>query len=135
MLFILIMEQLAETFSKKERLCGIKAIDELFDTGRTFQAPLFRAVCSIEPAAADLASVRLLVSVAKKHFRKAVDRNLLRRRIKEAYRKHKNLLVKPLTENNKRADIAIIWKDQVIADYREIEISMLDILSKIARQV
>ena len=92
-----------QTFSKKERLCAKKDITLLLNKGRYFSVDGIFRVCLLErknegetagqtenptqssnPSAA---KARLLISVPKRHFKRAVRRNLLKRRIREAYRR------------------------------------------------
>ncbi len=71
------------TFTKEERLCGEKLISSLFHNGSSFVLYPFRVTWL--PREGDGCS-RVLVSVPKRRFKRAVDRNLLKRRIREAYR-------------------------------------------------
>lgn len=77
------------TLPKEERLCSRKALDELFAGGhRSLSAFPLRAVFmpTEEPG------VRILVSVPKRHFKRAVKRNRIKRQVREAYRLQKELL-------------------------------------------
>lgn len=127
------MEYRDASFSKAEKLCGVRRIEELFATGRSMHCSLFRVVCSFEDAVADLPPARLLVSVPKKVFRNAVTRNLLRRRIREAYRKNKGDLMLHLEKAGKRADIAVVWRNPEKAGFAEIEKSVIEMTERIAR--
>lgn len=74
---------MAETLKKQERLCSETAIETLFKRGRKLNAyPFVSIICKRE----DDGDARILISVAKKRFRTAVLRNLLKRRIRVAYR-------------------------------------------------
>lgn len=119
------------SFAKSERLCGVKPINDLFATGNHVRLNWFRALYSVSEGSADLSPVRLLISVPKRYFKKAVMRNLLRRRIREAFRKNKTTLTEHLTKNGKHMDLAIIWSSPGPADYRQIEESVKELIRKL----
>jgi len=81
----------------------------------------------------ELSPVRLLISVPKRYFKKAVMRNLLRRRIKEAYRKNKMPLIDFLVKSGRHIDMAVIWSDPEPAEYKQIEESVKDLIGKLTR--
>jgi ribonuclease P protein component len=64
------------------------------------------------------------VSVGKRHFKRAVDRNLLKRRIREAYRKQKYELKEFLMASGISMDIFFVYSNARISDYAEIELAM-----------
>lgn len=72
-----------------------------------------------------------LFSVPKMGFRHAVVRNLIKRRIREAYRKKKNILYDFLNEKNLQVFIIIIFKETFIPDYISIEKSVDIMLRKL----
>ena len=97
------------TFNKAERLCSLKTIGSLFDSGRSFNLQGVRVVYMFSEEDMLLPPARILISVPKRNFKRAVDRNLIKRRIREAYRKNKEPLLDSMKVKNKRVDIAIIW--------------------------
>jgi ribonuclease P protein component len=120
---------LKKTFKKDERLCSLKVIDSLFDrknsaNGGVFAYPLrvvFQPILAAEssenPSTNILQKTQVLFSVPKRQFKHAVDRNLIRRRMKEAYRLNKYLL----TGTN---SIAFIYISKEIEKYEVIEKGM-----------
>ncbi len=79
------------TFQKEERLSREKLIQELFDKGSSFYLFPFKVFVMPNPDQGHPFH-QVLISVSKRNFKKAVDRNRLKRRIREAYRLNKNLL-------------------------------------------
>ena len=71
------------TFTKQERLCSETAIDQLFKNGKKKSAYPFAAVWLKRD---DENAPRILISVSKKRFHTAVERNLVKRRVRAAYR-------------------------------------------------
>lgn len=93
-------------FPKSSRLCSRTLIDRLFEPGnsRSFTAYPMRLVFYTQEGT----DSQLLISVPKRHFRHAVDRNRVKRQIREAYRNNATLLTLP---EGHAAIMAIIWLD------------------------
>ena len=85
------------TLGKKERLNSKTLIERLFLGGsKSFPAfPLRVVYMSVEPVEEDMAAASILISVPKKRFKRAVKRNLVKRQVREAYRKNKRTQPKP----------------------------------------
>ena len=111
------------TLGKKERLNSKTLIERLFSGGsKSFPAfPLRVVYMSVEPVEEDMAAASILISVPKKRFKRAVKRNLVKRQVREAYRKNKHLLLDALASRNKRLIIAFIWLDNHIHSSAEVE--------------
>ena len=79
------------TFTKEERLSKEKIIQELFEKGSSFYLYPFKVLLKRNPD--DSFPVhQVMISVSRRNFKKAVHRNLLKRRIRESFRLNKNLL-------------------------------------------
>jgi ribonuclease P protein component len=102
---------------KGERLCGVKAVSELFAGGKFLSDPPLKIIYRTAPAEKSVSTIRVLVSVPKRNFKKATDRNLIRRRIREAWRLNRIPLTERLNGIGLRMDLAIIWNDTQIRPY------------------
>lgn len=86
-----------KTFNKEERLCSRKSLDLLFKSGSSFLLYPFRVSYLFVPAEPSY-PVQVVVNVSKKRFKRAHDRNLIKRRIREAYRMLKDSALYPLAD-------------------------------------
>jgi ribonuclease P protein component len=120
---------MAYTFTKNERLCSFNEINSLVKDGAVLFHYPFRVVYQIKE---DQQATKILISVPKKNFKRAVHRNLLKRRVRESYRKNKELL--HLAEE-KCANIMFVYVAKEILEYRYIETKLKDILGKISKAV
>jgi ribonuclease P protein component len=126
------MRNHSETFKKEERLCSVKTIASLFDTGRSFNLQGVRVVYLFSEEDKLPAPARILISVPKRNFKKAVDRNLIKRRIREAYRRSKDPLHESLIKRNLRADIAIIWTAKSIYSFSDISLLVCEMIKRLS---
>ena len=111
---------------KNERLHSKKSIKELFDKGSSFFLYPFKVLILESDL---LETNQVLFSVSKKKIRKAVNRNFVKRRIKEAYRLNKHLLDDSL---NRKKLIALIYVSSDLDSFHKIEPRIQKILKKIA---
>lgn len=112
------------TFHKNERLCSRKLIGRLILKGYTFYSSDFKVVWS-ECRLKSVYPVQVAFSISKKGFRHAVRRNLIKRRIREAYRKNKQVLYEFLEEKNIQITLLIIFRGNEVPDYNSIEKSVI----------
>jgi len=109
---------LDQSFPKCERLSSKRIIKELFEKGSSLYFYPFRILYL--PGEMPSSFPRVLFTVPKRHFKKAVDRNLLKRRIREAYRLHKVLLFSnPDKKNPAFMGILYIAKEEIPFDMIE----------------
>ena len=118
------------TLGKDERLKSRKAIDQLFKEGQRFSVPPFR-VCYQFTAA----ELKFGITVPAKNFKKAVDRNRVKRLAREAWRLQKNELQQVLPEKNKGLNVFLIYTAKELPDYSLIEAKISIVLKKFLKLV
>lgn len=119
-----------QTFNKSERLCGKKIIDELFADGDGFFAYPFKIIW-IKKADENSQPAKVLITVSKRNFKKAVDRNKIKRLIREVYRKNKYILYERLNDSNFNINFAIIYTAKQIIQYSELEVKIINMLNRL----
>ena len=102
-------------FRKRERLVSLRLIDELFGGGHSRSVAAFplRAVFMQRPRGAHDEPLQMLISVPKKFFHHAVDRNRVKRQVREAWRLHKSLLAEAIA-SDKQLLIAFVWTSDTL---------------------
>lgn len=108
---------------KEERLSGKKSISTLMDGGKWGAEGHIRFCCTPN----SLEFSRIMVAVPKKYFKRAVRRNLLKRRIREAYRIRKGML------EGRNLDILFSWSSPEVAEFAVISAEMESILAKLSK--
>lgn len=122
-----------QTFRKEERLSGKKKIDFLFAKGAGFKEGSF-VIIWIEKATSLEFPAQVLISIPKKNIVKASQRNVLKRFVKEAYRKQKNKLYDFLEKHKKQIQFAIIYQKSTPLKYNEIESEINLILNRLTNK-
>jgi len=122
------MDSVPHTLGKEERLCSRKVLEELFSGGhQSVSAFPIRAVFMPN----EQASVRILTSVSKRYFKRAVKRNRIKRQLREAYRLQKEIL-QPLQGG---LDIAFLWTSAEMLPTEKVFQKMHNILQRIRESI
>ncbi len=120
------------TLPKREKICSRKEIEELLKSGKSCFCYPFKASYLFykEDSAPceETLGVKIIVSVPKKNFKRAVKRNLLKRRIREAYRLNKSLFAHPSGEC---LNILFIYTAKEVIEYSYIEKKVIALGKKI----
>lgn len=120
------MGQLKYGFSKSEKLTGKTKIEGLFKTGSSFYLDSIRVRYQV---ASESSTHEILISVPKKIFKRAVDRNLLKRRMREAYRLNKHLI--HLEDQKIFYSIGFIYLSKEILTFHEIQDQLIRCLERL----
>jgi ribonuclease P protein component len=121
------------TLSKRERLHGKKDLDTLFRSGRALRVPPFRLLWA--SAVNDGTPVRVAFAVPKKNLKRATDRNLMKRRMREAYRKHKLPVQNSMAEAGAEAAVVFIFTGREAVPYNETEGKIILLLQRFTDSV
>lgn len=122
----------APTFRKQERIVSTRLIEMLFGKGnsKSLSAYPLRVVYLQTARQTGEAPVQILISVPKKRFKHAVDRNRVKRQVREAYRHHKQILEGAVAEESQLL-IAFIWLSDRHCPTAEIEKRVVRLLQQI----
>jgi len=120
------------TFRKSERLRSRKLIQEVAQKGRRISnKPLTVSWLKAEGTTPFIAAF----AVPKKSFRLATDRNKIKRRMKEAYRKNKNLLHSLKISPGKQFAMLFIFTGNTALSYAETELKIRNIIEQLAETI
>lgn len=121
------------TLSKEERICSKKLINELFTgNGRSMTAFPLKVVFMKRTIVDDQPRAAMLVSVPKRYFKHAVDRNRVKRQVREAFRRHKSMITQNLTDDHESVAMAFVWLTNEKYPSSEVENRMVRLLTRIS---
>ena len=121
------------TLSKEERICSKKLINELFTgNGRSMTAFPLRVGFMKRTIVDDQPRAAMLVSVPKRYFKHAVDRNRVKRQVREAFRRNKSIITQNLTDDHEAVAMAFVWLTNEKYPSSEVENRMVRLLTRIS---
>lgn len=115
---------------KEERLCSRKILGELFISGESFLLYPLKVVFIKSNSSEDIQN-QAAFAVSKRNFKRAVKRNLIKRRIREAYRLNKHILYGDLEAKKLQISAMFIYVGKEVLDYSIIEKSMISAFKKV----
>lgn len=122
-------------FNKEERLCSKKYLDLLFKNGSSFLLYPFR-ITFLLVAEPHKYPAQVVINVAKKRYRHAVDRNLIKRRTREAYRLQKETKLYPfLNQPDQLLLLSLQYVGKAKYDYSVFEKKLSVALQKLVSQI
>ena len=135
------------TFPKAERLCSRKIIEALFAGGHKSMSvyplrvvcmavdeadlPLMKHCSCVKDSVEGVPAIQVLISVSKRRFKHAVDRNRVKRLVREAYRRNKHLLVPAIEERGQHIALAFLWLSSDIPTADVVERRVVNLLMRV----
>jgi ribonuclease P protein component len=120
-----------QTFSKNERLCSKPLIDQLIQKGNSFNGFPFKIIwMELQESSAP---VKIVISVPKRNFKRAVDRNRIKRLIREAYRKNKHTLIERV--GDKKIALLLVFTSKTFMDYGVIEEKIKNVMNRLSNEI
>ncbi|MNJ83485.1 ribonuclease P [compost metagenome] len=119
-----------EHFGKSYKLCSRKTIDRLFKEGKQLRAfPL--TVYYLETETTEKVPFQVVLSAPKRQFKRAHDRNYVKRLMKEVLRREKQPLEDLLNAREKQLSLFIVYGNKEVLSYPELEKSVRKLLGKL----
>ncbi len=126
------MDGVDYSFKKEERLCSKKLFDKLFSEGNSFLVYPVKVVY-LETEFSGAFPAKAAFAAGKKSFKKAVSRNLIKRRMREAYRLNKLVLYSGAGE--KKIAVVFIYVGKKVEDYQKIEGAIVKSIHMVLRKI
>lgn len=137
-------EQQSYRFPKREKLVSRRLMEQLFGGGRSRSASSFplRLVYMVNDTggtdasdAAATGGIQVLVTVSKRHFKRAVKRNRVKRQIREAWRLHASILKDAAAEKHMSLSLAFIWQADKLYSTATVEECVKGLLQRVAEKL
>lgn len=124
------------SFKKEERLYKKAELEELFKSGKKIHESPFNVIhksISLTEVIGASTPIKVAISIPKKRFKKAVDRNHLKRLCREAYRLNRNDLKASLKDSNQSIHFMLIYNSNDPLPFKLIEDKIILILRRLHR--
>jgi ribonuclease P protein component len=122
------------TLGAGERLKSRKQIGRVFNEGRHLNLSPLRVSWHIEPSVVE-EPLQVGVGASGRHFKKAVDRNRIKRLLREAWRLQRSPLKEALSSNGKRMYVFIIFTGRELPEMQVISVKVKEAIEKLIQQV
>lgn len=127
-----------ESLPKAFKLCSLKKIEELFAKGSLIKAYPLRVLFLLEnldDAASDAAPFQVLFSAPKRRFKRAHDRNYIKRLMREVLRKNKGVLIEQLQTQNKKLVFSLTYVSDERPSYQLLEQKLCKVLDQLIKEL
>ena len=122
------------SFGKDEKLCSQKLTGELFLSGDTFLCYPLKVVWKIELLETPHPA-QVVFSVPKRLYKRAHDRNLLKRQMRETYRVRKHKLYELLGSNGKKIVFMLVYIAKEKVEFKQLENAMNKVIAKFGKKL
>lgn len=126
---IFVTHMKANSFPKSQRLKSRKKLQQLFTTGKSIRAQNIRLVYLVEENTS--AGVKCGVGVSSKYFKKAADRNRIKRLLREAYRLQQHTIKKYAGDNNTAISLFFLYTGKALPSYTDVFENVVTALKKL----
>lgn len=123
------------TLGKNERLKSRKQIELLFSEGKSFTINPFRVYFIVNGQWSMVNGLQFGVGVSAKNFKRAVDRNRIKRLTKEAWRLQKNELQEKLKTSRKQLNVFFIYTSKELPDFSLVKNKVAIALKKLLEKI
>jgi ribonuclease P protein component len=123
------------TFKREERLKNNLHIQDLLKHGHTLSSYPLKIYWKSTVDPSQKYPVRIAVAVPRKKFHRAVDRNILKRRIRESYRKHKHVLYEKMSDSSLKILLMVLYISDESIPYEDIDTALLSAMSKLVNDL
>ena len=126
------------TLGKEERLKSRKQIEQLFDKGKSIVVTPFRVYFIVNrelPIQKGESGLKFGTGVSAKNFKKAVDRNRIKRLTREAWRLQKNEMAKKAKEAQRQLNVFFIYTGKELPDFKTVKDKVAIALKKLADKI
>ena len=122
------------SYNKNEKLKSRTQLEAIFASGKSFSVFPVK-VFFLEADALQKEPVKAGVGVSARHFKKAVQRNRIKRLLREAYRLEKQTLLEQLTEQQKQIAVFFLYIDKEMPSYEVVREKMKDCIEKLKKKI
>lgn len=122
------------SFPKQERISSCLAIEQLVRSRNIVNRYPVKCYYVVAPVTEEISMSRVAVSVPKRLFKRAVDRNYIKRLIRESYRLNKVRCLEPLSVSERYADMLFLYMGKDKPSFQQIQRIIIEILEHIAKQ-
>ena len=120
------------TLSKSDRLTNPVAISQIYDKGKHLNYFPFKIVWLKEVGGAGL---KVVFSVPKRKFKRAVDRNQIKRKLRDTYRKHKHEVQKAVENKNTRVSLFLVYLGKDIPPSEIVDDKINVLLKRLTKEI